>query len=241
MRRCASWPPPSLRPPFRQYAGDVDEGIEAAQQRLEETLEELRSGGIDASGAVGDSEPDRAIEDALRDFPADEIVLVTHPDDEARWLESEAFERASGYFEPPVTRLVVERDGDEERVADVERAPAGRQDRPEEEPSARSRNLPPMTKQDLLGIAVAVVGTIVLIVLASVCAEGAGLEHDVWGLDGCDWRLLIAGFFGLINIAHVTALILFQSVRYRGFWESFFARLALFGTPAAIVVSALIV
>jgi hypothetical protein len=52
--------------------------------------------------------------------------------------------------------------------------------------------------------------------------------------------MLIAGAFGLANLAHIVGLLLFQTVRYRGFWRDFLARLSLYGTPAAIVVSLLV-
>jgi hypothetical protein len=235
--------PAFARTRFKQVAGDVDEGIADAKARLDQTLEELRAAGIAADGTVGDSEPDRAIEDALAIFPADEILLVTHPDDESRWLEDEAFERARRSFEQPVTHIVVEHEGDRERVAEVEEAPAGRR----EGSGARaqpSRNFPAMSPRDLAGILVAVVGTIALVVLAAACGEGAGLEEGAEGnsgLDGCDARTLIAGAFGLINITHIVGLMLFESLGYRGFWERFFANLSLVGTPLAIVASLLIV
>jgi hypothetical protein len=209
---------------------------------MEETLEELRGGGVEAQGAVGDSEPDRAIEDALEQFEADEIIIVTHPDDDARWLEAEAFQQASDHFEQPVTRITVERDGDEERITDVEAGPRGRQDHPEDDLQP-SRNLPPLTPRDLLGIVVAIVGTIVLIVLAANCGGGEGIDESsegAAGLDGCDARLLLAGLVGLVNLAHIAALMLFSSVRYRGFWERAFSWVSLIGTPVAIVVSLLL-
>lgn len=37
--------------------------------------------------SAGDSDPLRAAEDALREFAADEVVVVTRPDEEATWLE----------------------------------------------------------------------------------------------------------------------------------------------------------
>ena len=49
-----------------------------------------------------------AVKDALGEFAADEVVVVTRPDDEATWLEegsSEAIARALGGIK--VTRLVV--------------------------------------------------------------------------------------------------------------------------------------
>jgi hypothetical protein len=48
--------------------------------------------------ASQDTEPAEAIEDALRSFPADEVVVVTSPGEESTWLEDEtvkaAFERS---------------------------------------------------------------------------------------------------------------------------------------------------
>jgi hypothetical protein len=43
---------------------------------------------------------------------------------------------------------------------------------------------------------------------------------------------------GLINLAHVVGLTLFQAGPHRGGARDFFARLSLYGTPLAIVVSA---
>jgi hypothetical protein len=61
--------------------------------------------------SVGDSDPVKAIEDALRTFPADEIVVVTRPDDEAGWLEEGTGETARARFRLPVTRATVAEDG----------------------------------------------------------------------------------------------------------------------------------
>jgi hypothetical protein len=59
-------------------------------------------------------------------------------------------------------------------------------------------------------------------------------------LSGCAARALIAGALGLVNLAHVVGLMLFQTVRYRGFWRNFFAEVSLYGTLAGIVASLLI-
>lgn len=55
---------------------------------------------------VGDVEPLQAIEDALRTFPADEIVVLTAPDEKATWLEAGLGEEARERFSVPVTHLV---------------------------------------------------------------------------------------------------------------------------------------
>lgn len=60
---------------------------------------------------VGDSDPVRAIEDALRTFVADEILVVTHPDDQAGWLEEGTGATAQARFSLPITRVTVAEDG----------------------------------------------------------------------------------------------------------------------------------
>jgi hypothetical protein len=55
---------------------------------------------------VGDSDPLQAIEDALRAFPADEVILITLPDESATWLEAGLGEEAQRRFALPVTHLV---------------------------------------------------------------------------------------------------------------------------------------
>ena len=54
---------------------------------------------------VGDTDPVQAIEDALRTFPADELILVTPPGEEANWLEKDAPGEAIQRFGLPVTHL----------------------------------------------------------------------------------------------------------------------------------------
>lgn len=55
---------------------------------------------------VGDVDPLQAIEDALRTFPADEVIVLTAPDEEATWLEAGLGEEAQKRFSVPVTHLV---------------------------------------------------------------------------------------------------------------------------------------
>jgi hypothetical protein len=57
---------------------------------------------------VGDIDPVQAIEDALRTFPADELVLVTRKEDDAGWLEEGAADEALARFNLPVRHLVVD-------------------------------------------------------------------------------------------------------------------------------------
>lgn len=90
------------------WASDVDEAIELARQRMELSLIAIDRLGLKARGEIGDSDPNVAIEDALRLFPADEIVISTHPPDRSRWLEHGVVDRAREQIDLPITHVVVD-------------------------------------------------------------------------------------------------------------------------------------
>jgi hypothetical protein len=91
------------------WASDIDEAIVLARQRMElsviEIEQQLR---LRARGEIGDSDPNIAIEDALRVFAADEIVISTHPPQTSRWLEHGVVERAREEIDLPITHVVVD-------------------------------------------------------------------------------------------------------------------------------------
>jgi len=99
------------------WASDVDEAMERARQRMELSLIEIERLGIRAKGEIGDSDPNVAIEDALRLFPADEIVISTHPPERSRWLERGVVSRAREEIDLPITHVIV--DLSAERVREV--------------------------------------------------------------------------------------------------------------------------
>jgi len=90
------------------WASDVDEAIELARQRMELSLIAIGELGLKAKGEIGDSDPNVAIEDALRAFAADEIVISTHPPHRSRWLEHRVVERAREAIDLPITHVVVD-------------------------------------------------------------------------------------------------------------------------------------
>ncbi len=90
------------------WASDVDEAMELARQRMELSLIALGELGLKAKGEIGDSDPNVAIEDALRVFPADEIVISTHPPERSRWLERGVVERAREQIDLPISHVVVD-------------------------------------------------------------------------------------------------------------------------------------
>lgn len=90
------------------WASDIDEAIELARQRMELSLIEIKQLGFKARGEIGDSDPNVAIEDALRVFPADEIVISTHPPERSRWLEHGVVDKARERIDLPITHVVVD-------------------------------------------------------------------------------------------------------------------------------------
>jgi GABA permease len=90
------------------WASDVDEAIELARQRMELSLIAIKQLGLKAKGEIGDSDPNVAIEDALRVFSADEIVISTHPPERSRWLEHGVVDKAREQIDLPITHVVVD-------------------------------------------------------------------------------------------------------------------------------------
>lgn len=98
---------PALNSQLRTWTSDEDGARDAAQARLDASLAALREAGVVARGEIGDGDPLQALEDALRTFPADEIVISTHPVGTSNWLERGVVGRATALFDVPVTHVVV--------------------------------------------------------------------------------------------------------------------------------------
>ncbi len=99
---------PALNSPLRHWASDEDGARALAQDRLEESLGALAAAGVEARGEVGDADPIQAMDDALRTFGADEIVISTHPPGRSNWLEKEIIGRAQERYDVPITHVVVD-------------------------------------------------------------------------------------------------------------------------------------
>ena len=80
-------------------------------------LQSLRATGLVANGRVGDADPLLAIEDALRIFPANEILIATHPEGRSNWLARNIVGRARARYRLPVQHLVVDSLGGTEFLA----------------------------------------------------------------------------------------------------------------------------
>ena len=99
---------PALSSRTRFIFSDPDPAIDRAEGVQQETVERMDEEGVDAAGDTGEADPLLAIQDALTTFPADEIVLFTHPGGERNWLEEGVVEEAKARFQLPVHHLLVE-------------------------------------------------------------------------------------------------------------------------------------
>jgi nucleotide-binding universal stress UspA family protein len=107
---------PALNSPLRHWVSDEDSARAEAQKRLDASLARLGAAGITAKGEVGDGEPLQAIEDALRTFGADEIIISTHPEGRSHWLEKGVVAGARERFAVPITHVVVDLQAEREEV-----------------------------------------------------------------------------------------------------------------------------
>jgi GABA permease len=81
---------------------------EAAQARLDRTLEVLRAEGLHADGALGNYRPLKALADAVAEFHPDRLVICTHPEERSAWLRYDVVDRAREAYDVPVTHVVVQ-------------------------------------------------------------------------------------------------------------------------------------
>jgi hypothetical protein len=83
----------------------------------------MAQAGLRARGHVGDHhEPNAALEDALRDFPADEVIISTHPPQRSRWLERGVVTRAREEVPLPITHVVVDLEAEAGETSTAARA-----------------------------------------------------------------------------------------------------------------------
>jgi hypothetical protein len=92
---------------LRFWLSDSDNAIARAEEVRRESLERLGDEGVSASADTGDSGTADAIEDALKSFPADRILVFTHPEGEQRYREDLNEDEVEARFKIPVTRAEI--------------------------------------------------------------------------------------------------------------------------------------
>jgi len=97
---------PAVKQSRRQWLTNADDDAREEAEEAAASIADATSDAVEAD--AGDSDPLQAAEDALAEFEADELVVVTHPDEEATWLEEgRAADIERRFPGLKVTRLVV--------------------------------------------------------------------------------------------------------------------------------------
>ncbi|HEX8489172.1 MAG TPA: hypothetical protein VF642_11555 [Propionibacteriaceae bacterium] len=78
---------------------------ELAQKRLEAALAQLRAAGAKVEGLVGDRDPVRAVETAMKGRQFDEIIVSTLPGRLSRWLRQDLPHRLEHKTGLPVSHV----------------------------------------------------------------------------------------------------------------------------------------
>jgi GABA permease len=99
---------PAITSQVKHWVSDTDQAYEDADARRERSIAAIEAAGLEARGMVGDSDPNVAVEDALRGFAADELIISTHPPARSRWLERGVVDRARERIDRPITHVIVD-------------------------------------------------------------------------------------------------------------------------------------
>jgi hypothetical protein len=85
---------------------DIDREMRRARERLERSLSWARTQGFLAHGRIGDMSPTASIEDELRAFGADEVIVVTSSDGEdGHWQERDQLRRLRTELDVPIVQV----------------------------------------------------------------------------------------------------------------------------------------
>ena len=98
---------PALNDRLHHWLSDSDDARRRASERLLACLAALESADVDAEGMIGDADPLQAALDALALFPADEIVVATHPEGRSNWLARRLVERLCETCDLPILHVTV--------------------------------------------------------------------------------------------------------------------------------------
>ena len=89
-------------------SSDSERRQSEAAARLEESVRAFGAAGMNARGTLGDADPMQALDDALRVFDPDEIIISTHPPARSNWLERQVVRKARERYRVPITHVVVD-------------------------------------------------------------------------------------------------------------------------------------
>ncbi|MHB8512557.1 MAG: hypothetical protein ACYDCC_10275 [Actinomycetota bacterium] len=92
--------------PYGTFVWTEGQARANAADRLEKALAELRAIGASIEGVVGDPRPMLAVDDAMREDLAEEIIVSTLPPGASRWLRQDLPHRLAREYNVKVTHVV---------------------------------------------------------------------------------------------------------------------------------------
>jgi hypothetical protein len=102
---------PILPSRVHYIASDIDRELDDARERLAAALAWAREEGLEADGTVGDPfTAFGAVEDELRAFGADEVIVSTLPPGRSNWLEAGILQRLRDELDVPIKHVVVDQE-----------------------------------------------------------------------------------------------------------------------------------
>ena len=94
---------PTLPTRFEWLASATDRSREQADERLSVVLDQVGTMGARATGRVGSDDPLVALEDAIRDFKPDHLLIALRSGEHSDWQERGLLDAIHGRFRLPVT------------------------------------------------------------------------------------------------------------------------------------------
>ena len=136
---------------------------------------------------IGDADPLQALRDALAWFPADLLIVATHPAGRSNWLATNLVERASRHFAGPILHVTVGRRGagDGARGVTLDASPGGRRRRARRRRGggargSRSRRARPRRRGTTHETRIADVEMISMLILASASVSKMSAATPGW-------------------------------------------------------------
>jgi hypothetical protein len=96
---------PALNSRLRHWMSDEDKAREETERRREVSIKKFEESGVKATGEVGDPDPVQALDDALRTYGADEVIIAPRRRRPTHWLEKNIVGRLRGVRNLPKTDI----------------------------------------------------------------------------------------------------------------------------------------
>lgn len=113
---------PALTSRIRYWLSDENGAMAEAQVRAAQSAERFGAAGIPVRAHIGDPDPLQALDDAVRTYHPNEVIVATHPPDHANWLEQGFAAQAQARFDLPIAHIVVDRDSGQATLVEHEEA-----------------------------------------------------------------------------------------------------------------------